>query len=126
MRRAFGNAGLLFAAVLWAGVAAGGISRANETGTDVSSGNAPPELLTFEISEVEAGVYTLSGTVNDDYPEGCYIQFGGALDGYYAAVFADGTFGTTAEVGYYERGSVSAQAVDDVDQGSNILWDAIL
>jgi hypothetical protein len=93
---------------------------------DDGSENFAPELLTFTVLEAHAGVYTLSGTINDDYPEGCFIQFGGALDGYYAVVTEDGSFTTTVEAGFYARGEVSAQAIDDVGQGSNVLWSAAL
>lgn len=87
--------------------------------------NRPPELLSFGWVEAEAGVYTLSGQVSDEYPEGCFIQFGGVLSGYFAAVNYDGSFSETFQLGYTEGGPVSAQAVDEVAQESNVLWDDI-
>ena len=85
--------------------------------------NTPPELISFEIKEVGDGIFTASGQVDDNYPEGCFVQFGGFLHGYYAVVMEDGSFSTYFEAGY--GGRASAEAIDDAGQGSNVLWNSI-
>ena len=94
-----------------------------ESQAGVRSIDEPPVLESFSTSSRFGGFCTLSGTVTDEYAGGCYIQFGGALAGYYAAVNSDGTFTTSVEVDPYSTGPVSAQAVDEVGQESNVLWD---
>ena len=41
-----------------------------------TSTNSPPIVTTFVISSPHSGSVTVSGSVNDEYPAGCYIQFG--------------------------------------------------
>lgn len=85
-----------------------------------------PALVSFETAPGSDGLVTVYGTVEDEHPAGCYVQFGGALAGYFALVNADGTFSETFEVDVYSSGPASAQAVDGVGYDSNVLWDDIL
>lgn len=87
--------------------------------------NGAPVLTSFSSSSNVGGSVTVTGTVTDENPEGGYIQFGGVLDGRFATVNADGTFAESFEVDPYSVGPASAQAVDEVGQVSNVLWDEI-
>jgi hypothetical protein len=89
-------------------------------------GNKPPALVSFTVVEIDAGVYALEGQVADEYPDESIVWFGGALEGYYAFCDSEGGFFLAVNLTPYETGRVYAQAFDNIDQASNVLYDTIL
>jgi hypothetical protein len=87
--------------------------------------NYAPVLESFTVIELDAGVYALEGYVQDERPEWCFVVFGGVLEGHYVFVEPNGYFLYTVELGFWDTGAVSAQAVDELEQLSNVLWDEI-
>ena len=94
-------------------------------GAGPRSYNEPPVLDAFSVREAMDGSFVFEGQVSDEYPEECLIQFGGALQGYCTICGYDGSFSFCIELGPYDGGEVTAQAVDNVDQHSNILRDVV-
>jgi len=84
-------------------------------------GNEPPVLLSLEARGLYSDYYVIEGYVADEYPEECYVFFGGALSGYAALVGYDGSFSLSVRLGPNDGGAVSAMAIDNVDQGSNVM-----
>jgi hypothetical protein len=88
--------------------------------------NAPPVLTSFSVHQIAPGYYVLDGQVGDEYPDECVVWFGGVLAGQFVTCDWDGTFSYFVEVDEYGKGEVSAQAYDNLDQGSNVDTDWIL
>lgn len=84
--------------------------------------NEPPEI-TLGVVQGLANLWTFSGTVTDENPEGLTVTFGGILQGYTAIVRADGTYSLTVQLPDGTEGYVSAQTVDDEGEASDLAED---
>lgn len=98
---------------------------ASDPAPGLRSLNSPPDLLSFSWQATGSGTYLCEGQVSDEYPESCTVYFGGVLSGHSTFAFADGTFSYAVSMPTYEGGAVSAQAFDEFDQSSEVLWDSI-
>ena len=88
------------------------------TSSENSSGAAPlptiangdPQITSFSATNPLGNYWTFSGTVADEDPAGCLVNFGELLEGVSVDVNADGTFSYTTYL--EEEGRVTAQAID--------------
>lgn len=83
----------------------------------------PPEitLLVPVLVDAENGTWHITGTVEDEDPESCIINFGGILTGYSTTVNADGSFFFAIDLDKDEpngEGTACAVAVDSLGQES--------
>lgn len=87
--------------------------------------NSPPELLEFTVREGVADMWHFEGRVSDENPENVTIHFGGLLEGRTVSVNSDGTFQFNKLILDGIGGGVSAQAVDQFGEESEILYDEV-
>lgn len=103
-----------------------------ESGAEGSTGcyememcmDMPPVITLLEAVLVDPvnGTWHISGTVEDEDPESCVINFGGILTGHSTNVEADGTFFFSIDLDKYEpngEGPACAVAVDSMGQESD-------
>lgn len=84
----------------------------------------PPVItsLTAILVDPDNGGWLISGTVDDEDPESCLIQFGGILDGHSTTVNADGTFSFSINLDKTQpggEGPACAVAIDSFAQTSD-------
>ncbi len=80
--------------------------------------NDAPEISGLSAQQVVGDWWLFSGTVVDENPSYCIIEFGDLLAGYTTTVDINGTFQLIAEV--LLPGIVSASTVDDHDVESAV------
>src|SRR5262249_31819935 len=80
----------------------------------VSLTNAPPVIVNFTGGVVSGTLWTFTGTVKDESPQGLTVYFSGLpdLNGKTATVGADGSFSLTVQLTYGQGGTVQAQVTD--------------
>jgi hypothetical protein len=86
----------------------------------VSSGL--PVILDFACHVEDGNLWVFTGRVNDEYPEGLTIRFGGLLQGHTTTVQADGTFSFTIILEPGTSGTVTAITTDWWGQDSEMEY----
>lgn len=97
--------------LLAAVVVLGGWSAAEAQSDD------PPVLNSLTAAHVGGNWWVITGSVTDESPSSCTVEFGGILDGFSTSVASDGSFSYVKNIS--SGGLVSAVAVDAALQESN-------
>jgi hypothetical protein len=73
-----------------------------------------PAIANFQVVRGANNIYTFSGQVNDEYPPGLVVTFGGLqqLIGQSATVYSNNCFSITVQLCQGETATVSAQVTD--------------
>ncbi|REJ85644.1 MAG: hypothetical protein DWQ34_00080 [Planctomycetota bacterium] len=75
--------------------------------------NMPPMINGFTAIPGSAGYWHFEGTVADEDPESCEIEFGGLIDGHSATPDSSGFFRLTVDLGTGAYGGATAVATDE-------------
>lgn len=94
-------------------------------GPSLAQANDAPDLLSFSTINLGDGAWLLWGSVRDESPETCRIDFGGDLQGLYCVADSNGDYQMVVDIPYGTGGWVPATAVDSEGRTSDSAYEFV-